>query len=207
MNMETLTQPQSEIRREQPVDDAQEHAVTKDRPRRGPTDSIQARTGLRECDLLVADLDAPVALKTQPFAEAWRLVEGKRFREIERELQSKGWNVFYLVPDVRAGGIARDPERAVRKAFRKIRRSAVERGVNMLEIASLRVDSFLGFHRATVTTKLRHIQESPYLFQTHEEMRERMLQVKPQPRPVQLTPGFIGYTYDELHAILAGRTQ
>jgi len=188
------------------VDDAEEHAITKDR-RRETTDSIQVRTGLRECDLLVADLDAPMALKAQPFAEGWGIVEGKRFREIERELETKGWNVFYLVPDVRAAGIARDPERAVRNALRKVCRSAVERGVNMLEIASLQLGSFLGFHRATVTTKLRHIQESPYLFQTHEETRERMLRVKPQPRTVQLRPGLVGYTYDELHSILAGRTQ
>ena len=208
MNTEILKQLQSEVRTDQPVDGAQQHAVP-GRPRREPTDSIGARTDLRECDLLVADFDAPVALETQPFAEAWRLVEGKRFREIERELQTKGWNVFYLIPDVRAAGIARDPGRAVRRALRKICRSAVERGVNMVEIASLRVDRLWGFHRATVRTKLRHVQESPYLFHTHEEMheRERMFRIKPPPRPVQVTPGFVGRDYAELIAIVTGRTQ
>ena len=207
MNTEILTESQSKVGTERSGDPMRENPSPKNPLRQQRTDVIPARATLRECDLLVAaGLDAPVVLQTQPFAETWRLVEGKRFREIERELQTKGWNVFYLVPDVRAASIARTPERAIQKALRKICQSAVERGVNMIEIASLQVNSFWGFHRVTVTTKLRHIQESPYVFLTHEEMRERMLRVKPPPRPVQLTPGFVGRDYAELIAIVTGTT-
>ena len=92
-----------------------------------------------------ADLDAPVALKTQPFAKAGGLSKASASEKSNENFKPKAGTFSILVPDVRAAGIARDPERAVRKALRKICRSAVERGVNMLEIASLQVDSSFGF--------------------------------------------------------------
>ena len=203
-----LAQPQSEVRRDPLLRDLGNHRVPIRSLRQRVTRKDSKIAALRECDLLVAaDLVTPALLETQPFVESWRRVEGKRIREIERELQTNGWNLFYLIPDVSASGIARYPERAVQKAVRKILGSAVERGVNTLEIASIKIETLFGFHRANVTAKLRHIQESPYLFSTHEEMRQRMLQVKPEPQPIPLTPGFIGRSYAELHAILAGRTQ
>lgn len=208
MNTDVLTQPQSEARRDHLLGGVREHPIATNALRRQPSSVGPARATLRECDLLVATgLDSPLVLKTQPFAENWRLVEGKRIREVEREVHANGWNLFYLVPDVDASGIARDREQAVRKALYRIFRSAAEQGVNTVEIASLKIDSLYGFHRAKVTAKLHHIQESPYLFSTYEEMRQRMLRVKPEPKPIPLTPGFTGRSYAELHAILAGRTQ
>jgi hypothetical protein len=124
-------------------------------------------------------------------------MEGKRVRQIERELQANGWNLFYVIPDVHASGIARHPDQAVRKALRKIFRSALEQGVNMLEIASLNKETLFGFHRVEVTAKLRHIQESPYLFSTHEEMRQRSLLVRPVPRTIRLMPHHHGRDYAE----------
>jgi hypothetical protein len=124
-------------------------------------------------------------------------MEGKRVRQIERELRANGWNLFYVIPDVHASGIARHPDQAVRKALRKIFRSALEQGVNMLEIASLNKETLFGFHRVEVTAKLRHIQESPYLFSTHEEMRQRSLRVRPVPRTIRLMPHHHGREYAE----------
>ena len=80
-----------------------------------------------ECDVLVeSTLVAPIGLKTQPFAAEWRLVKGKRVREIERELRASGWHLFYVIPDANGTGIARRPEDAVRKAFAKVFRKAFE---------------------------------------------------------------------------------
>lgn len=208
MSTDILTQPKSEARGRHVLGGVREHTIATNPLRRQPGSQGPARAELRECDLLVAaGLESPLVLKTQPYAGSWALVEGKRAGEVERELHANGWNLFYLVPDVGASGIARDQDRAVRKALRKIFRRTGEQGVNILEIASLKVDTLYGFHRAKVTAKLRHIQESPYLFSTHEEMHQRMLEVKPEPEPIPLTPGFIGRSYAELHAILAGRTQ
>jgi hypothetical protein len=154
-----------------------------------------------ECDVLVeSTLVAPIGLNTQPFAAEWRLVKGKRVREIERELRASGWHLFYVIPDANGTGIARRPEDAVRKAFAKVFRKAFEQGLNTLEIASLRVSALFGFYRAQVTVKLRHIQKSPYLFTTNEEMRERMLRVRTRSGLLHIRPWHMGRSYREYKA-------
>jgi hypothetical protein len=198
VNTEILEHPQPEIGRDRLTEDLRKHPV--------PTRALRqeaafSNDGYRRSPagwfLIASGLTSPITLKTQPFAEGWRLMEGKRVRQIERELQANGWNLFYVIPDAHASGIARHPDQAVRKALRKIFRSALEQGVNMLEIASLNKEALFGFHRVEVTAKLRHIQESPYLFSTHEEMRQRSLRVRPMPRTIRLMPHHHGRDYAE----------
>jgi hypothetical protein len=127
---------------------------------------------VNEGSLLVAD-GLVLTKKSRPFVQGWTLLEDKRAREIEVDLREGGWHFFYLVSDVQAAGIARSPEGAVRKALEKVCAKGRENGVNAVEIASVRRTDILGFHRAKVVAKLRHIQESPYLFTTTEEMHQR----------------------------------
>jgi hypothetical protein len=198
VNTEILGHPQPEIERDQVTEDLRKHPVPTRAPRQEPTHWNPTIPVIGECDLLIASgVTSPITLQTQPFAEGWRLIKGKRVREIERELQANGWNLFYLIPDVHASGIAHHPDRAVRKALRKIFRSALEQGANMLEIASLNKKDLFGLHRVEVTAKLRHIQESPYLFLAHEEMRQRSLRVKPVIRTIRLMPHHYGRDWAE----------
>ncbi len=127
---------------------------------------------INEGDLLVAD-GLVLTKKSRPFVHGWILLEDKRARDIEVDLRESGWHFFYLVPDVQGTAIARSRERAVRKALEKICASGRENGVNALEIASVSAIRVLGLHRAKVIAKLRHIQESPYLFTTTEAMHRR----------------------------------
>ena len=117
---------------------------------------------------------SPITLKSRSFTEGWRLVEEKRAWDIERELREQAWRFFYLIPDVRGAAIASSPDRAVRKALEKVFAKALVKRVNTLEIATLRTRRFLGIHGTEVVAKLRHIQESPYLFTTTEEMHQRV---------------------------------
>ena len=117
---------------------------------------------------------SPIALKSRSFTEGWRLVEDKRAWDIERELREEAWHFFCLTPNVREAGMARSPDRALRKALEKVFAKALVKRVNTLEIATLRTRRFLGIHRTEVVAKLRHIQESPYLFTTTEEMHQRV---------------------------------
>jgi hypothetical protein len=127
---------------------------------------------INDGSLLVAD-GLVLTKKSRPFVHGWMLLEDKRAREIEVDLQEGGWHFFYLIPDIEGVGIAQSPERAVRKALEKVCAKGRENGVNALEIASVSTMSALGLHRAKVVAKLRHIQESPYLFTTTEEMHRR----------------------------------
>jgi hypothetical protein len=151
-----------------------------------------------ERDVFVAStLMAPISLRTRPFAEGWNLVEGKRVREMERELTANGWHFFYVVPDVEGIAIARRPENAIRKALAKVFERAFEQGLNTVEIASLRVSKLFGIHRAAVVARGRHIQESPYLFATSEDIRQRMLRISARGGLLHLRPWHLGRNYRE----------
>ena len=127
---------------------------------------------VNEGSLLVAN-GLVLTKKSRSLVQGWTLLEDKRAREMEVDLREGGWHFFYLVPDVQGTAIARSPERAVRKALERVCAKGRENGVNALEIDSVRRTHVLGFHRAKVVAKLRHIQESPYLFKTTEEMHQR----------------------------------
>lgn len=199
MNMETLELEQLETTDASPAEPLQQRLrLAGSTPRRWTPREPAVSTLPAVGDLLVASsLASPIELRTRPFTQEWMAVEGKRLGEVEQELRAVGWNCFYLIPDVRASGIARRPEQAVRKALSKALRAARQQGVNVLEIAALTVKSWLGFHRAQVRARLRHIQASPYLFATNEEMRKRMQRVAPLVRTIRLTRGHYGREYAE----------
>ena len=146
---------------------------------------------------ITAGVASPTTLKSRSFTEGWRLVEDKSAREIERELHEAGWHFFHLIPNVQEAGIARSPDRAVRKALEKVFAKTMVNRVNTLEIASMRTRRFLGVYRTEVVAKLRHIQESPYLFTTVEEMQQRALRVKPVFRTILLRGWHLGQDYRE----------
>jgi hypothetical protein len=94
VNTKILEHPQPEIGRDRLTEDLRKHPVPTRAPRQEPTDWIPTIPGVGEGDLLIASgLTSPITLKTRPFAEGWRLTEGKRVRQIERELQANGWNL------------------------------------------------------------------------------------------------------------------
>jgi hypothetical protein len=134
---------------------------------------------------------------THPFTAGWNLVEGKRVREMEQELSANGWNFFYVVPDVRGTAMARRPENAIHKALGKVLQRAFEQHLNTVEIASLKVSKLFGIHRAEVVATVRHIQESPYLFVTNQEMRQRMLRTSARTGLIHLRPWHLGHDYRE----------
>jgi hypothetical protein len=172
----------------QTIEKAQEHKAQTSLPKVVPArralpkvtnlDQLRRKTAtvpviaINEGSLLVAD-GLVLTKKSRPFVHGWTLLEDKRAREIEVDLREGGWHFFYLVPDVQGTGIARSPEGAVRKALEKVCSKGRENGVNALEIAAVSTTSILGLHLAKVVAKLRHIQESPYLFTTTEEMHQR----------------------------------
>jgi hypothetical protein len=130
---------------------------------------------INEGSIFVANgILSPITLKSRSFTEGWRLVEDKRPWDIEGELREKAWHLFCLVPDVQGAGIARSPDRAVRKALEEVFAKALLNRVNAVEIAALKTKRVLGIYRTAVAAKLRHIQESPYLFTTTEEMNQRV---------------------------------
>ena len=192
------------------MDRVQEAAETRTSPERRPLREVRRRNSLppqaapnpviavNEGSIFVANgIVSPITLKSHSFAEGWCLVRGKGAWDIERELQEQAWLFFYLIPNVQGAGIARSPDRAVRKALEKVFANALVNRVNTLEIVSVKTTRILGVYRTEVVAKLRHIQESPYLFTTVEEMRQRALRVKPLFRTTRLRRWHLGRDYRE----------
>lgn len=197
MSTEVLEQVQQEIDSKPPAELFEASALPADFTV-DETAVLTAPPSVGECDMFVeSSLIAPVSLRTRPFAENWNLVEDKRVRDIEGELRAEGWHFFYVVPDVRSTAMARRPGNAIRKALAKVLQRAFEQGLNAVEIASLQTTRVLGIYRAEVVARLRHIQESPYLFVTDEEMRQRMLRVSARSGLIRLRPWHLGRNYRE----------
>jgi hypothetical protein len=207
VSVQVLEEVQREAGRAQPAVTPPERLRPAESPRREPAHparpehEAKAPGGIGEREILVADsLDAPVSLGTRPFAAGWRRVTGKSARRIEQELDVHGWRFFYLAPDAHARGTALSAEDAIRKALTRIFAQALEQGVNTIEMASVRTKAFLGIHTAEVVGKLRHIQESPYLFATAEEMRRRMSRIGAAVSSIRPRRGQLGRGYREYKA-------
>jgi|SRR5882724_743863 len=175
-----------------PLPKARRHEPLKQQPAANPVFPVN------EGSIFVANgILSPITLKSRFFAQGWRLVEDKRACDIERELREKAWHLFCLVPDVQGAGIARSPDRAVQKALEEVFAKALLNRVNILEIAALNARRILGIYRIEVVVKLRHIQESPYLLTTAEEMQQRARLVVPVFRTIRLRRWHLGRDYRE----------
>lgn len=180
MSTEAVEQMQQEIESQRPPELFEVPALPADFAS-DETAVLTSPPPVGECDVFVeSSLIAPVSLWTRPFVDNWNLVKGKRARDIEDELRAEGWHFFYVVPDFRSTAMARRPENAIRKALAKVLQRAFERGLNTVEIVSLQTRRVLGIHRAELIARPRHIQKSPYLFSTNEEMHQRMLREIPR---------------------------
>ena len=200
MKTEVLEQVQEEEIRAKPPAELSQLTAPRSKATADETTfgKVRVLASVGEGDLFVeSTLIAPISLKTQPFAEGWNLVQGKRVREMEQEINAEGWHFFYVVPDVKGTAMAGRPENAVHNALAKILQSAFNQGLNTVEIASLKVTKLFGIHRAEVVARLRHIQASPYLFVTNEEMRQRMLRTSARTGLIHLRPWHLGHDYRE----------
>jgi hypothetical protein len=201
MSTEVLEQVHEEIHRKPTAELLEMPAIPAESTvRETPRETVEVTTPppVGECDVLVeSTLIAPVSLRTHPFIEGWNLVQDKGVRKIEQELTANGWHFFYVVPGVRRTAMSRRPENAIRKALGKVLENAFAQSLNTIEIASVRVSELFGIHRAEVVARLRHIQESPYLFVSNEEMRQRMLRVGARAGLLHLRPWHRGRNYIE----------
>lgn len=102
----------------------------------------------------------PFELKSIASQQGWNIVESNAV-EIDRKVNEAGWHFFWMVPVIESSAFAFNPGKAVAEALDRL---LTEVGrFNAVEIANVRVKSFLGLHYATVRGHARHIQQSPIL--------------------------------------------
>jgi len=102
----------------------------------------------------------PFELKSIASQPGWNIVESNAV-EIDRQVNEAGWHFFWMAAVIKGSSFALNPGKAVAKALGRL---LTEVGrFNAVEIANVRVKSFLGLHYATVRGHARHIQQSPIL--------------------------------------------
>lgn len=139
---------------------------------------------VREGDILFrGSSPLPIALNFRAAIEGENLIEGTTANEVESLLQKAGCHFFCLTPDIRATRFAHSEETAVQKALSHLFAKAVINRINAVEIDEVLTRQIFGMYGVTVTAKMRHIQESPYLFLTEDGMRQRLSRVSYQPDP------------------------
>jgi hypothetical protein len=101
----------------------------------------------------------------------WEIVSGIGAREVERELQSQGWHLFFVVdPRAHECGLGFDREAANRTALTRLVRRSESRRFNALEITKVSVRRLGPLWRARVEANFRHIGETPVLFEKRKHM-------------------------------------
>jgi hypothetical protein len=105
-----------------------------------------------------------VDIKSEPFVPGWRLVKDFDGHGLDRAVREAGWTYFCLSGEIRASVFGLNEQSMLRKAITRIVAKPRSTQFNSLEITRVTSKSFLGVRYMIVDAKLRHIQESLFLF-------------------------------------------
>lgn len=93
----------------------------------------------------------------------WNLIAGFDGFETAKRLGERGWYLSFVVPAVQALGFAFNLQVALRKALHRLMQKVEVRNFNALEIANIRVRTFLGISWARVAGYPRHLRDNPFV--------------------------------------------
>ena len=103
----------------------------------------------------------------------WNLIAGFDGFETAKRLGERGWYLSFIVPALQALGFAFSLQVALRKALHRLMQKVEERNFNALEIANIRVKTFLGVSWARVAGYPRHLRDNPFVRDLNPLRRRR----------------------------------
>ena len=120
------------------------------------------------------ELPKAVRLESETYAAGWRLIKNLGGDGLSRKIHDAGWTFFCQAGDLNAISFGIDGQEMVRRSVQRILAKAKSEKFNCLEITRIAEHRFLGVPYVSVSARLRHIQESVFLFQTDDlPVRER----------------------------------
>lgn len=121
-----------------------------------------------------AELPETVRLESEPYAAGWGLIKNLSGDGLSRKIHEAGWTFFCQAGDLNAVSFGIDGKEMVRRAVQRILAKVKAEKFNCVEITRIAEHRFLGVPYVSVSARLRHIQESVFLFQTGDlPVRER----------------------------------
>lgn len=103
----------------------------------------------------------------------WNLIADLDSFETAKRLGERGWYLSFIVPAVQALGFAFNSQVAVRKALHHLMKKVQEQNFNALEMADIRVKTFLGMSCARVAGHPRHLRDNPFVRHLNAHRRQR----------------------------------
>ena len=114
------------------------------------------------------ELPEAMRLESEPYDAGWRLVKNLDGYGLGRKIDEAGWTFFCQAGDIKAVVFGFDEQQMVRRAVKRILAKVESGKFNCLEITRVAKQRFLRVPYASVSARLRHIQESVFLFETKE---------------------------------------
>ena len=120
------------------------------------------------------ELPEAVRLESEPYAAGWRLIKNLGGDGLSRKIREAGWTFFCQAGDLHAISFGIDGQKMVRRAVQRVLAKVKAEKFNCLEITRIAEHRFLGVPYVSGSARLRHIQESVFLFQAGDlPVRER----------------------------------
>ena len=98
-------------------------------------------------------------LKSDSYAESWRIVTNFEGYGLDRDLRQAGWTFVYKAQALKVNVFGFGRKRTIRKAFNAILRRLGPAEFNCLEITEAVGKNFLGFPYVSVSGHARLIQQ------------------------------------------------
>jgi hypothetical protein len=99
-------------------------------------------------------------LESEPFSDAWRLVQNFDAHGLDRKMRDLGWSFVHLAEgEVKATAVGLDRQETVHRAARRGFAKLKAKRSNSLEVSRVMVKRFLGLLIVTVSARPRLIQE------------------------------------------------
>jgi len=115
-----------------------------------------------------AILPEALGLTSEPIMPGWRLVKNFDGEELDRKIRGAGWTFFCMAGEIRASVFGHENQEEIRQAVKRILAKLNSQEFNSLEITAVASKRFLGVPYVTVSARLRHIQESMFLFRAQD---------------------------------------
>jgi hypothetical protein len=93
----------------------------------------------------------------------WRSFQGFDGYGLDRKFQNEGWHFFYFAGESKVTVVGREGEKTMRKAIKRIQASLKFEKINSFEITRVAFKTFLGVPYASLSFRMRNIQESMLL--------------------------------------------
>lgn len=129
--------------------------------------SVQVGTILIQEGLLLPEA---LRVETGSYSTHWRLVKGLDSGQLDRGINSAGWNLFSSGTQTTGSSLGRGGPDSIRRAIFNALGKVRSQYFNCAEIISISKKRFLGIPYITIAAHPHHIQQGAYL-QSHEERR------------------------------------